>query len=127
MLLLPPPELLPWQFSCSNASSIMSHLVVVVVLVATASLSAIRYSQISCTQVEKRPNYENMLSSLTFPFCSPPVHSKINDPNFIQMPIAYIVFAFLVASEATEVFKQPWRSNLTSDLKLVTPITYLSM
>ena len=34
---------------------------------------------------------------------------------------------FLAASEATTASKQPQRSNLTSDLKSVTPITYLSM
>ena len=34
---------------------------------------------------------------------------------------------FLAASETTTASKQPGRSNLTSDLKSVTPITYLSM
>ena len=34
---------------------------------------------------------------------------------------------FSAASEATTASKQPQRSNLTSDLKSVTPITYLSM
>ena len=35
--------------------------------------------------------------------------------------------ALLAASEVTTASKQPQRSNLTSDLKSVTPITYLSM
>ena len=43
------------------------------------------------------------------------------------MHIAYMVWALLAASEATTASKQPQRSNLTSDLKSVTPITYLSM
>ena len=54
---------------------------------------------------------------------------QISDPNYllIHEHIAFMVWALLAASEATTASKQPWRSNLTSDLKSVTPITYLSM
>ena len=38
-----------------------------------------------------------------------------------------MVWALLAVSEAITASKQPQRSNLTSDLKSVTPITYLSM
>ena len=38
-----------------------------------------------------------------------------------------MVWALLAASEATTASKHPWRSNLTSDLKLVTQITYAAM
>ena len=38
-----------------------------------------------------------------------------------------MVWALLAASEVTTASKQPQRSSLTSDLKSVTPITYLSM
>ena len=38
-----------------------------------------------------------------------------------------MAWALLAASEATTTSKHPRRSNLTSDLKSVTPITYLSM
>ena len=41
--------------------------------------------------------------------------------------ILYMVWALSAASEATTTSKQPQRSNLTSDLKSVTPITYISM
>ena len=54
---------------------------------------------------------------------------EISDPNYlhIHVHIAYMVLSPLAASEATTASKQPRRSNLTSDLKSVTPITYLSM
>ena len=54
---------------------------------------------------------------------------EINDPNYllIHVNIADMVWALMAASEATTASKQPRRSNLTSDLKSVTPITYLSM
>ena len=54
---------------------------------------------------------------------------QISDPNYllIHVHIAYMVWAFLAATEATTASKQPRRSNLASDLKSVTPITYLSM
>ena len=46
----------------------------------------------------------------------------------IHVHITYMmVWALLAASEATSSFKQPQRQNLTSYLKSVTPITYLSM
>ena len=48
---------------------------------------------------------------------------EICDPNYL---LIHVLIA-LAASEATTASKQPWRSNLTSDLKSVTPITYLSM
>ena len=44
------------------------------------------------------------------------------------MCILFMVWALLVAaSEATTASKQPRRSNLISDLKSVTSITYVSM
>ena len=54
---------------------------------------------------------------------------EISDPNYLLIPvhIADMVWALMAASEATTASKQPRRSNLTSDLKSVTPITYLSM
>ena len=54
---------------------------------------------------------------------------KISGPNYLlnHVHIVYMVLALLAASEATTASKQPRRSNLTSDLKSVTPITYLSM
>ena len=54
---------------------------------------------------------------------------EISDPNYllIHVHIAYMVWALLAASEATTASKQPRRSNLASDLKAVTPITYSSM
>ena len=48
---------------------------------------------------------------------------QISDPNKL---LAYMVWAILAASEATTASKQPWRSNLTPDSKLVTSITYES-
>ena len=48
---------------------------------------------------------------------------EISDPDYV---LIHVLIA-LAASEATTASKQPWRSNLTSDLKSVTPITYLSM
>ena len=54
---------------------------------------------------------------------------EISDPNYllIHVHIAYMVWAFLPASEDTTASKQPWRSGLTSNFKSLTPITYLSM
>ena len=54
---------------------------------------------------------------------------EISDPNYllIHVHIAYMVWALLTASEVTPASKQPQRSNLTSDLKSVTSITYISM
>ena len=54
---------------------------------------------------------------------------EISDPNYllIHVLIAYIVWDLLAASEATTAYKQDWRSNLTSDLKSVTSITYATM
>ena len=45
----------------------------------------------------------------------------------ILVHIAYMVWSLLTASEATTASKQPWRSDLTSDLKSVTPNTYISI
>ena len=44
----------------------------------------------------------------------------------IHVHITYMVWALLAASKAPSSSKQPLRSNMTSDLKSVTPITYLS-
>ena len=54
---------------------------------------------------------------------------EISDPNYllIHVHIAYMVWIFLAASKATKASKQPRKSNLTSYLKSVTPITYLYM
>ena len=54
---------------------------------------------------------------------------EISDPNYllVHVHIAYMVWALLAASEATTASKQPQSSNLASDLKSVTPFTYLSM
>ena len=54
---------------------------------------------------------------------------EISDPNYllIHVHIAFMVWALLAASEATTASKQPQSSNLASDLKSVTPFTYLSM
>ena len=52
---------------------------------------------------------------------------EISDPNYLHVHITYMVWALLAASKATAGSKQPQMSNLTSDLKSVTPITYLSM
>ena len=40
--------------------------------------------------------------------------------------VSLVVTPYLAAFEATTMSKQPWRSNLTPDLKSVTSITYLS-
>ena len=46
----------------------------------------------------------------------------------IHVHIAYTrVWSLMMAYEATTSLKQPPRSNLASDLKSETPITYLSM
>ena len=52
---------------------------------------------------------------------------EISDPNYllVHVHIAYMVWGLLAASEATTASKQPWRSNQTSHLKSVTPITYV--
>ena len=54
---------------------------------------------------------------------------EISDLNYlhIHVHIAYMVWTLLTASEATMASKQPQRSDLTSDLKSVTSITYISM
>ena len=57
---------------------------------------------------------------------------EIGDPNYllIHVHIAYMysLWVLLAASKVTTASKQPQRSNLTSDLKSVTPFTYyLSM
>ena len=54
---------------------------------------------------------------------------EISDLNYlhIHVHIAYMVWTLLTASEATTASKQPQRSDLTSDLKSVTSITYISM
>ena len=54
---------------------------------------------------------------------------EISDLNYLHIlvHIAYMVWTLLTASEATMASKQPWRSDLTSDLKSVTSITYIPM
>ena len=54
---------------------------------------------------------------------------QISDPNYllIHVHIAYMAWTILAASEVTTASKQPRRSSLTSYLKSVTQITYLSM
>ena len=58
---------------------------------------------------------------------------EISDLNYlhIHVHIAYMFWThfegFLVASDATKASKRPRRSDLTSDLKSVTLITYISM
>ena len=54
---------------------------------------------------------------------------EISDANYllIYVYIASTVWTLLAASEATAATKQPQGSNLTSDLKSVTPIYYSSM
>ena len=54
---------------------------------------------------------------------------EISDLNYlhIHVHIAYMVWSLLTASEATMASKQPRRSDLTLDLKSVTPNTYISM
>ena len=55
--------------------------------------------------------------------------TKISDLFYlhIHVHIAYMVWTLLTASEATMASKQPRRSDLTSYLKSVTSITYISM
>ena len=61
------------------------------------------------------------------------IRFEISDLNYlhIHVHIAYMFLThfegFLVASEATTASKRPRRSDLTSDLKSVTSITYISM
>ena len=54
---------------------------------------------------------------------------EISDPKYlhIHVHIAYMEWSLLTASEATMASKQPRRSDLISDLKSVTSITYISM
>ena len=54
---------------------------------------------------------------------------QISDPDYllVHVHIVYMVWALLLASEATTASKQPQRRNLTSDLKTATPITHLSI
>ena len=53
---------------------------------------------------------------------------EINDLNYllIYVHIAYREWALLPASEATTASKQPWRSNLTSDLESVTSLAHVA-
>ena len=57
----------------------------------------------------------------------PQISNKWSIHLHIHVYVAQMVWALLAASEAITTSKQPWRSNLTSDLRSVTPITYLSM
>ena len=54
---------------------------------------------------------------------------EISDLEYlhIHVHIAYMEWTLSTASEATTASKQPRRSDLTSDLKSVTSITYISM
>ena len=54
---------------------------------------------------------------------------EISDPKYLHIHghIAYMELSLLTASEASMASKQPQRSKLTSDLKSVTPNTYISM
>ena len=54
---------------------------------------------------------------------------EISDLNYllIHVHIAFMVWILLADSEASTASKQPPRSDLTSDLKSVTSITYISM
>ena len=54
---------------------------------------------------------------------------EISDLNYlhIHVHIDYTVWTLLTASEATMTSKQPQRTDLTSDLKSVTSITYISI
>ena len=53
---------------------------------------------------------------------------EISDPknHLVHVHIAYMVWVLLASSEATTASKQPQRPNLTSDLKSVTSITYVT-
>ena len=53
---------------------------------------------------------------------------EISDPNYllIHVHIVYMVWALLAASEATTASKQPRRSKLSLQVKLVTPIYYMT-
>ena len=53
---------------------------------------------------------------------------QISDPNYllIHVHIVYMVWALLAASEATTASKQPQRSKLSLQVKLVTPIYYMT-
>ena len=52
---------------------------------------------------------------------------EMSDLNYLHIHVHIAYIAHFGGSEATTASKQPRRSNLTSDLKSVTPITYLSM
>ena len=54
------------------------------------------------------------------------LRSQISDLDYlhIHVHIAYTVWAFFTASEATTASKQPQTSNLTSDLESVAQIAY---
>ena len=49
-------------------------------------------------------------------------------PNFLRthVHIAFMLRALLAASEASTAHKEPRRSNLTSEMKSVTSITYVT-
>ena len=51
------------------------------------------------------------------------------DENYLlnNVHITYKVWALLATSKATTASKQPRRANMASDLKSMTPNTYLSM
>ena len=53
---------------------------------------------------------------------------QISDPNYllIHVHIVYMVWFLLAASEATTASKQPLRSKLSLQVKLVTPIYYMT-
>ena len=52
---------------------------------------------------------------------------EISNINYLHVHIAYMVWTFLVASEATRTSKQPRRAKLTSDLEFVAQIAYATM
>ena len=53
---------------------------------------------------------------------------EISDPNYllIHVHIVYMIWSLLSASEATTASKQPLRSKLRLQVKLVTPIYYMT-
>ena len=53
---------------------------------------------------------------------------EISDPNYllIHVHLAYMAWSLLAASEATTASKQPRRSKLSLQVKLVTPIYYMT-
>ena len=56
-----------------------------------------------------------------------PKQPQRSNPNYLSMCILLIWYGSFWQPEATKASKQLQRSNMTSDLKPVTPITYLSM